>query len=356
MEIMIVKKPLKTTTRYFVPGSVYLMYFNWRYEITDLLKSKGIKHAVTFHNLDQLISRYKVNDTRLVTDVLIYWTGGIGDVIALTAIMNLNPYITYHLVCQKHYREVGAYMPFKIRFLEPTDPFITMEILRYKAGVLNNWRYYSSQGTVEAGDNRNWYDVFFGIIGAEKQGDEMKRPHLINNSHYDIMLYKGKSLLIINKASCMIRTTPLIDIIQSLPDTAIDKYNIYAYKNKGEDYIAGVNYLEPGDFKSFLHVMATADQVITVDTCALHFREGLKKPAIGLFNAFTAECRTKYYQYTKSFDIKSECPLQPCYQHDSLSLHHCQMGKAEDFAPPCFRSENNPELKMQLRTIFAHNL
>ena len=72
---------------------------------------------------------------------------------------------------------------------------------------------------------------------------------------------------------------------------------------------------------------------------------------IGLYNAFSAECRTKHYTNTKSYDITSDCPYQPCFLHvrqkeaPCLNMKYCMGNQNEKlhnqivdilFRNPCF--------------------
>ena len=82
-------------------------------------------------------------------------------------------------------------------------------------------------------------------------------------------------------------------------------------------------------FDQYLNQLDRAKFVISVDTSAIHFREGIGKPALGLYGAFSADSRTKYYKFTKSIDIKSNCDIQPCFLHEK----QCPKITTEKFAP-----------------------
>jgi ADP-heptose:LPS heptosyltransferase len=74
--------------------------------------------------------------------------------------------------------------------------------------------------------------------------------------------------------------------------------------------------------KFFLDVF-DATLSISVDTAQFHFREGIEKPAVGLYGPFPYECRTKYYKYTLSMNIESKCPNMPCFIHVKSSESIC---------------------------------
>ena len=75
--------------------------------------------------------------------------------------------------------------------------------------------------------------------------------------------------------------------------------------------------------------------VISTDTAAIHFREGIEKPALGVYGAFTSESRTSGYIHTKSFNPKSKCPHQPCFVHQQTLDHVCPFAKPGDTVAKC---------------------
>jgi hypothetical protein len=83
-----------------------------------------------------------------------------------------------------------------------------------------------------------------------------------------------------------------------------------------------------------------ASMVVSVDSAAIHFREGVQLPAIGIYNAFSADCRTKYYRYTKSFDIEKVCPKQPCFMHQTAINQVCEYAQLGSTEAPCFSTMN----------------
>jgi ADP-heptose:LPS heptosyltransferase len=100
--------------------------------------------------------------------------------------------------------------------------------------------------------------------------------------------------------------------------------NIYIHarnlRKNDMDFIENVNddrikVIEAKSLNMFFLDVFDADLSISVDTAQFHFREGVEKPAIGIYGPFPYECRTKYYKYTKSIDIKSKCPNMPCFIH-----------------------------------------
>lgn len=225
---------------------------------------------------------------------------------------------------------------------------------------MSNWYRFEVEGVIENGHRKNWYELFFEMIGENDPGEQFYRPALrtdrINNNPSNISkLATGKkSILICNKATAMMRTCKASDIINSLSAEVKEEFSIFVYESNLEknENITGATIIGKSSFDTFLLDLYDADLVISVDTGAIHFREGIQKMAIGLYNSFTVDSRTKYYQFTSSFDIKSNCELQPCFKHERPFDTFCQKGNETMFAAPCFDSKYNKTLIKQLSEIF----
>jgi len=146
----------------------------------------------------------------------------------------------------------------------------------------------------------------------------------INNKPSNIDLSKS-SILINCRSTAIIRSMRFQDIYESLIKCIGDKdVNIYTHdRNLVEvdkifiEHIKDerIKIIEAGSLSDFFLDMFDATLCFSVDTTMCHFREGVEKPAIGLYGPFPYECRTKYYKYTKSLNIKSACPFMPCFIH-----------------------------------------
>lgn len=76
-----------------------------------------------------------------------------------------------------------------------------------------------------------------------------------------------------------------------------------------------IEVIEKSTITDFVLDVYNSDFIFSVDTAAIHLAEGFNKPAIALYNSFTVESRNKYYKYTRSIDVISECNYQPCFIH-----------------------------------------
>jgi len=381
IECMIIERPFMIGQNKCQTGELYLSSPYMRKELFDQFEAIALKHGTKndinefakFMLFDNLFK--KATKEADFTDLVIVRYGGIGDIIALSSIIDYFEDKTIHFITQPNMMPVFDWFVNKPKLYPIYKPF-----LKSIKQINNNWAKFQCEGLIEFGAKKNWFEIFFDAIGENEPDIEFLRPqlktHRINTVNSNIWNYQlndkqsgisikliKKSLLICNKASSMMRTIPIIDIVQSLPKRVLNEYDIFVYEDNFNlrstfdiDRKIDLKIITKIDLKAFLLDLYDADMVISVDSGALHFREGINKPAIGLYNSFTTDSRTKHYQYTKSFDIKSDCELQPCFHHATKEIKHCPKGNKEMFAAPCFDSKYNLTLHEQLSKIFNENL
>ena len=100
--------------------------------------------------------------------------------------------------------------------------------------------------------------------------------------------------------------------------------------------------------QEYLQALNDYEFVVSVDTSAIHIREGLGLPALGLYGAFSVESRAKYYQFTKCIDVKNDCLFSPCFTHNEKPCTENKGGYA-----PCLSNYPyiNEELEKYLKEI-----
>jgi ADP-heptose:LPS heptosyltransferase len=377
MEVMLVNAKFKTEYRNFIPGEIYIVSGATKTKLTNIfeleaqrLAKPNIVNTVKFIELDGIFKKAVKNGN--FKNLLIIRSGGIGDIIALTSIIDFFSDSNIHFVTQKIYFDLFEWFEIKPKLYSFENPFITGYKSTDALTRFSNWARFQAEGVIENGHDRNWMELFFSFINENEPDINFLRPQLkeerINDLPSNIQTFqkKSKSLLICNKATAMMRTCHLTDIVEALPERVLNQYDLFAYKDnlstedlKNIDSInkkAKIIVIEKTDLKTFLLDCFDADKVISVDTGALHFREAIGKDAIGLFNSFTADSRTKHYQCTKSYDVKSDCEYMPCFLHETSKTRFCKKGKAGMFAAPCFDSKTNKTLLKQLKDIFEINL
>lgn len=348
-DISIAGKTLKKGNVY---PSTYQLNINLAKEIYEYSvkhKDKSINKSVIFFDTSEIFKKALPGEK--FKNLIIFRYGGIGDLIALTSIVDYFEDKQVYFVTQEKYFPLFDWFEIRPKLIATNKPIFT----KFKfSNNLSNWAEFNGNGVVEAGEKSNWFEVFFGMsclkVGAEYFRPSLKTERITDRESNIQILGTGKpSLLICNKATAMMRTAKASTIIDCIPDKG--KYDIFVHEiNLAPGEKVNAIVIPPCSYADFFLDVFDADKVISVDTGALHFREGVEKPAIGIYNSFTTESRTKYYQYTKSYDIKSDCDLQPCFLHENEKLKHCPKGNS--FDAPCLSHEFNVSLKEQLTEIF----
>ena len=373
MEVMIVNGLFKTDVKRYKPGEVYIMnqvnkeILQRRFaHFAKIYNKPKLVNTAKFVNVDELIKKATINEK--FNNLLIFRAGGIGDLIALTSIIDYFSDINIHFVTQK--KKYGALFDWfvnKPKLYDIEDPFITDLSQTNLLTKYSNWARLDAEGVIENGHQENWMELFFSFIEENEPDKELLRPQLRTDRITNI--YKSniqqselgkKSILVCNKATAMMRSCHASDIIRNLPERIKEEYEVFVYGynlSEQDRYLIPrmkmyIKIIEQSDLKTFLLDCYDADQLISVDSGALHFREGINKTGIGLYNSFTKESRTKHYQYTSSFNLKSECELMPCFLHETIDKRFCEKSKAGMFAPTCFDSNYNRTLNEQLTKIF----
>ena len=197
---------------------------------------------------------------------------------------------------------------------------------------------------VDAG-SRNWYDAIFERAGIVIESDEWRRPHISDNQFVEANKMV-KSVLITHSASCQIRSSRFQDfyipVKRALPDYQIfvNQFDLVEDDLKWiEAHKAKVNIVKTGNAEDYLSRLRDYSLVVTTDSAPLHFREGLGLPAIAAFSAMTAESRASAYKHTHSINIKSDCPLAPCFQHGSF----CSQRHKNEIIARCITGEHFQE-------------
>ncbi|HEY0088882.1 MAG TPA: hypothetical protein VGB37_08565 [Candidatus Lokiarchaeia archaeon] len=336
----------------FAKDSIYIVSNGY----ADLMRGKN-----TMEVLDEIITPLDIEDNNYKS-VLIICGGGIGDIIALSSICY---YLKDKII---YFATQSAYFCVLELFLKKAIPVdINGAILKdytltNRLGKYTQWRRVKCEFAVVNNNHLDWYDVLFSIIGVRQIETDYLGPKInqerLNGNPSNIL---GKSLLICNKASCMMRSIHFMDIYRNLTNEIKNTWQIYAYENNlsEEDKMnipKEVKIIKTQTLTDFFNDLYDATDVITIDSVSLHYREGIGKSAIGLFNSFDKDSRTKFYKYTKSFNIKSECDLQPCFKHELNPGDLCLKVKSWQFSAPCFQPKKNKYLNGQLREIFKHLL
>jgi hypothetical protein len=302
----------------------------------------GLNKLIKYEkNAEDVINKFKIDN--LIEDTyenkckfpIITRMGGIGDLIALSSVaVNLVnkieiPSTNLKFISQDKYKCVFEWYKNPITFVPYFSPIVKNEGLGFldKKRINSRYKLIYYEGIIE-NSKINWYELQFNILGSNNFTSEFGRPQLrtdrITDKKSNIDLTK-KSILINPRSTAIIRSMRFQDIYESIV-RCIGNVDINIYVHKVNlrkydiEYISAINdsrikIISANSLSDFFLDMYDVTLSISVDTALLHFREGIEKPAVGLYGPFTSESRSKYYKYTKCLDIKSDCPDMPCFIH-----------------------------------------
>lgn len=256
-------------------------------------------------------------------EMLVIRTGGLGDLIAMSSVVNEQ---TTFITQSKHFK-IFDWFEHKPKVKDISKALWNTKDISL-LDLTQKYQLVTGDEAIDQGSKENWYDIFSKATNTKTNG----QPRLIEPT---LPIEKGYCI-IVSESTNQNRNADT----QALIDIA-DKYYPHVV-------VAG---LQEWTTEQYLNELSRADMVISTDTSAIHFREGIKRQAIGLYGAFTTESRTKYYTHTHCIDIQSPCDKQPCMSHLKNNCKHLVNGVAG-----CLSSSFNPDFKRQVeKALLTYN-
>lgn len=263
--------------------------------------------------------------------------GGIGDVIAFSAVASFlrNYPLTVHL-SPDHIPVVEWFDRRNIVYKHFWEPVVLSYGPHERLTRYRNLRRLRLEFAVHENLTINWYDAFYQRIGARSVPVEYYRPHLRSDRlpQYERIIHGDGSVLIAPRSSCQMRTSRFEDFYEPVRD-AFPSHTIYVHDRDltNDDRVfldtvaRDVKVIGRVSLGQSLANMWDVGYVVSTDTAACHFREGIKKPFLSVYGAFKYEERTQHYLWGRSFNTRSECPIKPCHIHEEEKGQRCPEAK-----------------------------
>ena len=312
--------------------------------------------AISLYILDSLFQRYQYPER--ATSIFTHIGGGIGDVLAFSVIPAYLHNYLIRVFTEERFAPAYRWFTHSVDvrgFYKPIVTDWTQEnrLTRYKYLRRLNLEFAAIES-----HEKNWYDGFFRRIGMDEAPVDFRRPLLKQNRIDDSQQRLAKnSVLICHRSSCQMRSSRLEDFYTPVKERWPNR-PIYVHEQDLTDddrtYINGKNIriIPKCSIHDYLLNLYDAGMVVTTDSSATHFREGVCKPCLTAMAAMTVESRTKYYRHTLSFDIKSDCPHQPCFIHETKRGMVCPNAEEGDRIARCQTAENfQQQLYEQLKKL-----
>lgn len=365
MDAVTIKKQIKLVDMTMKPGEMFIFNQSQSHQFRQMLNVSGLEKHATINPIENELRRFTPESN--AKKVAIIRAGGIGDLLALSSLSHylvsvLGRRVTF--VTQKKYFPLFDWFVSYNRAMDFKTP-LTINDVKHK---LNPYTYINFEGKIEQ-SRENWFHLFFENFDVDFEF--WGRPILKAPEYFYSISFKTESpclernsILLSLTSTANIRSLELETVWEAI-EPLIGNKKVFVHKtNLRENDLVFIEktkpkrlkVIPPNSLSEYLFDLFFAANVISTDTGALHFREGVGRPAIGLFNAFASHARAKYYQHTRSFDIKSNCPHQPCFKHcnrhDDICLNH----QGNKNVAPCFDPSHNDSLITQLHEIFKNNL
>lgn len=326
-------------------------------ELKEKYEKQGRADALDFNDINHYFPNFdKRRHGR--NPILFLRTGGIGDLLAFSTLFEqLKDHRTIFATLNVYKPCFQWYTTQPGTVREVTLPVFNDVTFTRMRTHLGNIRYANYEGQVENFQRKNWYEVFFEGIGLEWD-PMLARPSMVKErivpAHRNNIVSDRKSLLVAHRASAHMRTLGLRETLTAIGRSRFSEWKLYFHEHSlsTDDIdllktIQKARIIPKGTMHQALLDWYDAAFVLSADTGAIHFREGVEKPALGVYGAFHPNSRTSTYRYTRSAYFTSLCPDQPCYLHESEDIKNCPHGVGMMEAP-CLHTKLNPEFSDNL--------
>ncbi|MDP2401501.1 MAG: hypothetical protein Q8M66_05930 [Actinomycetota bacterium] len=360
MDVITIKKQIKLVDMTMSPGQMFIFNQSQSHQFRQMLINSRLEKHATITPIDKELPRFSPESK--AKRVLIIRSGGIGDLLALSSLSHylvseLGRNVTF--VTQKKYFPLFYWFQSYNSLIDFKTP-AGINNIRQKFNPIN---FINFEGKIEK-SRENWFHLFYENMDVDFA--QWGSPKLFLPSRFpkSSPAKNKNSVLLSLTSTANIRSLELETVWRAIePMTTKHKIFVHETNLRENDHLfikkmkpKRLKVIPAGGLSDYLLDLYFATNVISTDTAALHFREGVEKPAIGLFNAFASEARSKYYTHTQSFDIKSNCPIQPCFQHCNRHDDLCPNFQGNKNIAPCFDHNINQELTQQLTEIFQQHL
>lgn len=282
-------------------------------------------------DIDQVFTPYSHKFDKNKRILFTHVMGGIGDVIAFSSIAEFVRNKTLTVFTDPKYFPIFKWFSNQDIRIKSVNDVIAYDFT--PANRLTRYANYArlrmEYAAVYAGPE-DWYKAMFNRIGIDVVPDGFDRPRLVRRTDVKSSISKKNSVIISHRSSCQMRSSkfedfyfpvrsvlPMAEIYVHAVDLTEDDLNFV--KKVG----GGIIVIPPCSIEQYLDNIYAASMVVCTDTSAIHFREGVTKPCLGVFSAMTTQSRTSGYKHTHSFNVKSSCPHQPCFVHELKKGDHC---------------------------------
>lgn len=325
----------------------------FRMQDTELMKLIS-KKVIEMQPITYFFPNYDHSRSREARRTIVHIQNGIGDIWAFSSVAKFLDHLPMQIhVTKKFHPLFDWYERRDVQLRDyyqsiATDYNATNRLTKYQY-----WRRLGLENATKQYGTGNWFEAHYKRLNIDTTPEGFDRPRLRTDrvwpqaSHIDAQ----HSVLICHRSSCQMRSSKLEDFYWPVKN-ALPGYHVYVHASDLTDEDLqfcrrhrSITVIPPTDLQQLLLNAYDATIVVSTDSQALHFREGIGRPALGVFGAMTAASRCSGYLYTRAFDVRTGCPHQPCVIHENKKGEVCTNANPGDLVARC---QSGPDFQQQL--------
>ena len=260
---------------------------------------------------------------------ILFWIplGGLGDILMQRMLFDgarsVLPEAEIHVACVESYHDAVRDHP-AVSALHPAlGVDLSQYIVHYKTCVTPANRYENHHGL---GCRLHRSDIWAMFCGFGLQGHSMNirlDPSLLESCRARLRgscRKPGMPVTILAPVSAVATKSLLPDQLEAVVEAAQETNIFYSHKCRlPELERMGVDGLHGTGLREWMHLIASADYVVSVDTAAFHLAGGLGKPLVGIFTFANGKVYGKYYDFilVQRHVDDGDWDCGPCYDYKS---------------------------------------
>jgi ADP-heptose:LPS heptosyltransferase len=189
---------------------------------------------------------------------------------------------------------------------------------------------------------------YCGVTLTEHDMELSLCPKRISNCRSRLKGKSEKRTVLFSPVSKMATKSLLSWQIEAVIETTKD-YNLIAIHNREIPELNkyGIQVITDASIQEWMHYIAAADYVISVDTAAFHMAGGLKKPLVGIFTFADGKAYGKYFDFilVQKHRDNGNWACGPCFKFASCSKCITQL-------KPCLTELSKEEIQIGIKKMF----
>lgn len=272
--------------------------------------------------------------------------GGLGDVLMQRMLFEdfkkACPTCDFIFACLPEYKDAAKDHPFIKETIDSRYVNLDDFILHYNTCVSIADRYEN----LHAPCSENRADIWAKYCGVKLNNYNMHfrlNLELLEKCKKRLKSFKDGPIILFAPTSKMAVKTLLSNQIKTIRELTQD-FNLIAIHNKELDDLPGIY---DASIIEWMHYVAAADYVISVDTATFHMAGGLGKPLVGIFTFADGKAYGKHYDFilVQKHRDNGNWDCGPCF-----TFHACP--KCPKPLKPCLTELTEEEIKQGIEAMF----